>query len=83
MGYIRKRTNGQLAFVFAWKGKKHTKGLGTADQKTANQIREDANEQLTRIRSGQSALASKLLADGHSIMDVLFGSEEIGHLEHS
>lgn len=80
MGYIRKRTNGQLAFVFAWKGKKHTKALGTADQKTAKQIREDANEQLARIRNGQSALASKLLADGHSIMDVLFGSEEIGHL---
>ena len=37
-------------------------------------------DQLSRIRRGESALASKLLADGHSIVDVLFGSEEIGHL---
>ena len=80
MGYIRTRANGQLAFVFSWKGKKHTKGLGTTDEQTAERIRQDANDQLDRIRKGESALASKLLADGHSIMDVLFGSEEIGHL---
>ncbi|MFQ5463534.1 MAG: tyrosine-type recombinase/integrase [Phycisphaerae bacterium] len=80
MGYVRTRTNGQLAFVFSWKGKKHTKGLGTTDEKVAEQIRQDANAQLDRIRKGESALASKLLADGHSIVDVLFGSEEIGHL---
>ena len=80
MGYIRARANGQLAFVFMWKGKKHTKGLGTTDEQAAEQIRQDANEQLDRIRKGESALASQLLTDGHSIMDVLFGSEEIGHL---
>jgi hypothetical protein len=57
-----------------------SKGLGTKDLAQAEQIKQDAVDQLARIRSGGSALASKLLADGHSIVDVLFGSEEIGHL---
>jgi hypothetical protein len=80
MGYVRKRANGQLAFVFSWKGTRHTKGLGTTDEGEAEAIRKEANEQLDRIRRGESALASQLLADGHSIMDVLFGSEKIAHL---
>lgn len=83
MGYVRKRANGQLAFVFSWKGTKHTKALGTTDEQEAETIRQEANEQLDRIRRGDSALASKLLADGHSIMDVLFGSEKIAHLINS
>lgn len=40
----------------------------------------DAEDQLARIRKGKSALASKLLADGHPILDVLFGSPQIGHM---
>jgi hypothetical protein len=83
MGYVRKRANGQLAFVFSWKGTRHTKGLGTTDEGEAEAIRKEANEQLDRIRRGESALASQLLADGHSIMDVLFGSEKIAHLINS
>ena len=61
MGYIRTRANGQLAFVFSWRGKKHTKGLGTTAEQAAEHIRQDANEQLDRIRKGESALASKLI----------------------
>jgi|GEM_PF-6640202 len=80
MGYVRKRANGQLAFVFSWKGKKHAKALGTTEEQEADSIRREANEQLARIRRGESALASKLLADGHNILDVLFGSEKIAHL---
>lgn len=80
MGFIRKRAGGQLAFVFSWKGKKHIKSLSTTDEDEAEQIRKDANEQLERIRKGRNALASKLLADGHSIMNVLFGSDKIAHL---
>jgi len=80
MGFIRKRANGALAYVFMWKGKRHTKNLGTDNEQEANQIKKDADDQLARIRNGQSALASRLLADGHSILDVLFGSDEIAHL---
>lgn len=80
MGFIRKRASGQLAFVFSWKGKKHIKSLGTTNEDEAEQIRKDANEQLDRIRKGQSAVASRLLADGHDILDVLFGSDKIAHL---
>jgi len=80
MGFIRKRANGALAYVFMWKGKRHTKNLGTDNEQEANQIKKDADDQLERIRKGQSALASRLLADGHSIVDVLFGSDKIAHL---
>ena len=52
--------------------------LGTKDLAEAEQVKKDAEDQLARIRSGESAIASKLLADGHTIVDVLFGSEEIG-----
>jgi len=80
MAFLRKRTNGNYSLSFWWKGTTHIKALGTDKEQAANHIKKDAEDQLARIRSGESALASKLLADGHSIIDVLFGSEDIGHL---
>ncbi len=80
MAFLRKRASGNYALAWKWKGKSYIKGLGTKDLAEAVQIKQDAVDQLARIRRGESALASKLLADGHSIVDVLFGSEEIGHL---
>ena len=80
MAFLRKRASGSYSLSFKWKGKSYIKALGTDDEQVANQIKQDAEEQLARIRRGESALASKLLTDGHSIVDVLFGSEEIGHL---
>ncbi len=80
MAFLRKRASGNYSLVFKWKGKSYIKALGTDDEQATNAIKQDAEHQIARIRSGESALASKLLADGHSIMDVLFGSEEIGHL---
>ena len=62
------------------KSKSCIKVLRTTELAEAEQIKKDADDQLARIRRGESALASKLLADGHSIVDVLFGSEVIGHL---
>ena len=78
MAFLRKRASGN--YGLPWKGKTYIKGLGTKNLAEAEQIKRDAVDQLARIRSGESALASKLLADGHSIVDVLFGSEKIGHL---
>ncbi len=80
MASLRKRANDNFSLVFWWKGKQHIKSLGTPNEQEANQIKKDAEDQLARIRNGRSALASKLLADGHSITDVLFGSDEIAHL---
>ena len=80
MAFLRKRASGNYALAWKWKGKPYIKGLGTKVLAEAEQIERDAVDQIARIRSGDSALASKLLADGHSIVDVLFGSEEIGHL---
>ena len=74
MAFLRKRASGNYSLSFKWKGKSYIKSLGTDDEQEAEQIKKDANEQLDRIRMGQSAVASQLLADGHSILDVLFGS---------
>lgn len=75
MAFLRKRASGNYALSFKWKGKSYIKALGTDDEQVANGTKKDAEEQLSRIRRGESALASKLLADGHSIVDVHFGSE--------
>jgi hypothetical protein len=80
MASLRQRKNGDYSLVFWWAGKQHIKALGTDNEAEANQTKLDAEDQLDRIRKCKSALASKLLADGHSILDVLFGSAEIGHL---
>ena len=80
MAFLRQRTRGNYALAWKWKGSSYIKGLGTKDLAEAKRIKQDAVDQLARIRSGESALASKLLADSHSILDVLFGADEIGHL---
>ena len=77
MASLRRRSNGKYSLDFRWKGKPHIKALGTDDFQEAEQIRKDAEDQLARIRRGESALASRLLAEGFSILDVLFGSPEI------
>ncbi len=80
MAFLRKRASSNYSLVFKWKGKAYIKALGTKDLSEAEQLKQDAENQLARIRRGESALASQLLSDGHSIVDVLFGSEKIGHL---
>jgi hypothetical protein len=80
MAFLRRRANGMYSLSFWWKGKSYIKALGTDNEAEAKQIKKDADDQLDRIRKGRSALAAKLLADGHSIVDVLFGSDKIAHL---
>ncbi|MCP4594828.1 MAG: site-specific integrase [bacterium] len=77
MAFLRKRASGNYALSFKWKGKSHIKALGTNDEQAAQAIKKDADEQLARIRRGESAVASRLLAEGISIVDVLFGSPEV------
>lgn len=79
MAFLRKRA-GVYHVVFWWDGKQKIRSLGTDDEGEATRIKDDVEEQIARIRRGESALASKLLADGHDIQDVLFGSEKIAHL---
>ncbi|NOX58379.1 MAG: hypothetical protein GXP29_05900, partial [Planctomycetes bacterium] len=77
MASLRKRANGKYSLDFRWKGGPHIKALGTDNLHEAERIKKDAEEQLTRIRRGESAVASKLLSEGTSIVDVLFGSPEV------
>ena len=58
MAFLRKRANGMYSLAFWWKGKIYIKALGTDDEQAANEIKKDAEEQLTRIRRGETALAS-------------------------
>jgi len=48
------------------------KALGTASEGEAKRIKEDAEAQLDRIKQGRSPVAAKLLADGYSIVEVLY-----------
>ncbi len=82
MASLRLR-KGVYSVIFWWEGKQRIKSLGTDNEAEAKQLKRDVEGQLTRIRRGESALASKLLADGHNILDVLFGSEKIAHLINS
>ena len=77
MAFLRKRASGNYSLVFKWKGKSYIKALSTKDRSQAEQIKQDAEDQLARIRSGKKTLASRILADGHSIVDVLLGCEAI------
>ena len=77
MAFLRKRASGNYSLSFKWKGKSYIKALGTDNEQEAEQIKKDAEDQIARIRRGESALASRLLAEGFSILDVLFGCPEI------
>ncbi len=59
------------------KQKPYARSLRTTDLQTAERIRRDVEDQLERINSGRSPVASRLLGDGFSIIAVLFGSPEV------
>ena len=50
--------------VFWWDGRQLIKSLRTDNKAEATRLKEDVEAQLQRIRRGESALASTLLADG-------------------
>jgi hypothetical protein len=58
MAFLRKRASGDYSLSFKWKGKSYIKALGTDDEQAANEIKQEAEDQLARIRKGESALAS-------------------------
>ena len=57
MAFLRVRASGNYALSRNWKGKSYIKGLGTNDLAQAEQIKQDAENQLARIRTGENALA--------------------------
>ncbi len=77
MAFLRKEASGNYSLSFNLKGGFYIKALGTEDLEQARQIKQYAEEQPAHIRRGESALAAKLLADGHSIVDVLFASRDL------
>ena len=77
VAYIRKRRGGSLSILIYWDGKKHQKGLGTTDPSEAARIKREVEEQIERLRKGEAPEAMKLLNEGFSITDILFGCPEI------
>lgn len=77
MAYLRKRSGGWYSLLIYRNGKKHPKALYTTDLSEATRIKREAEEQLQRIRDGESPQAIQLLDEGFSIVDVLFGCPEI------
>ena len=77
MAFIRKRANGMLSLTFFWKGKRCIKALGSTSENEAKKVKKDVEDQLARIRRGQSPKATRLLAQGIPIVDVIFGSPEV------
>ena len=76
MAFLRKRGK-KYSLSFKWRGTSYIKALDTSSEREAKQIKKDAEQQLNRIKNGRSPVAAKLLADGFSIVDVLFGSPEV------
>ncbi len=76
MAFLRKRGK-KYSLSFKWRGKSYIKALDTTSEREAKRIKKDAETQLDRIKRGRSPAASKLLAEGFSIVDVLFGSPEV------
>jgi hypothetical protein len=57
MASLRQRRNGDYSLVFWWKGKQHIKAVGTKEEVEANQIKQDAEEQLTTVITTRRLLA--------------------------
>jgi hypothetical protein len=43
-----------LSLTFFWKGKRYIKALGTTSENEAKKVKKDVEDQLARIRRGQS-----------------------------
>ena len=76
MAFLRKRGQ-KYSLSFKWKHRSYIRALGTTSEREARQIKKDAEAQLDRIRRGQSPAASKFLAGGFSIVDILFDSPDV------
>ena len=53
MASLRLR-NGIYSVIFWWDGKQRIKSLGTDNEAEAKQIKRDVEDQITRIRKGES-----------------------------
>ena len=50
MAFLRKRAGGNYALAWKWKGRAYIKGLENSDLAEAERIKQDAVDQLVRIR---------------------------------
>lgn len=63
-----------------WKGKPKIKALGIRDEQKAERIRRKVEIALGKLRNGLFPKASRLLTQGYDIVDVIFPSDQTGHL---
>ena len=79
MANLKKR--GQFYSVqFWWNGKQRIKPLRLEVESDAAQIKERVESALDGLKRGRFPNASKLLDDGHDILDIIFPNEKTAHL---
>ena len=65
---------------FRWDGKQYIKPLRLEDETEAERVKASVEVAIEGLKRGRFPKASRLLADGHDIRDIIFPSEKTAHL---
>lgn len=65
---------------FWWDGKQYIKPLRLEDETEAERVRASVETAIDGLKRGRFPKASKLLADGYDIRDIIFPSQKTAHL---
>ena len=79
MASLKKRGR-YFSVLFYWEGEQVTKPLRLENQDEAERVRQRVELALDGLRRGRFPKASRLLAAGHDIRDIIFPSEKTAHL---
>ncbi len=79
MATIRQRGR-CFSIQFRWQGKVKIKALQIEDRAEAERINTKVKDALDGLKRGRFPKASKLLDDGHDILDIIFPNEKTAHL---
>ena len=79
MATIRQRGR-YFSIQFRWQRKLKIKPLRIGDRADAERIKDKVESALDGLKHGRFPTASRLLADGHDILDILFPNEKTAHL---
>ncbi len=79
MANLRKRGK-FYSIQFWWDGSQRIKPLHLEDEREAKRVQERVETALDGLKRGRFPRASKLLDDGHDILDIIFPNERTAHL---
>ena len=79
MANLKKRGR-YFSVQFYWNGKQRIRPLQIEDRTEAERVKAKVNSALQGLRRGRFPAASRLLDDGHDILDIIFPNEKTAHL---